>query len=544
MIDQRTLNIPTKKTGTQFALPHSIALFPGAFRPPHANHYKTVAMLCARQEIDEVVVIVTNRCRNLPGSSKVLDVDIALKVWAIYLKNQPKARIELAKTGAVKHALDYFKRVTPGHHLYFCVGARDLQQGDSRFNKIGYLANKYPVQASLIPGHPDVMPYRASHLRAMLLRGNESRRTFISALPDHLNSFEANKIWTICRQGIKDRRVIVEQKILDISEKCGLGEIADIRVAKPEKPDEIFRVRFNDGRAVFVKHAHDTEKAARIGNPMSLKPKYRLKAEVNAIKWLRSAGLNEVECPEIVYYDKATKTLMLSEVGCDGQTLQHDINRGEFNYRKIRKASQFLARCCASTRNLEPLWDEMEADRNHWRAMLDLRTTGIKLEPDWQHCSTDLETLNRISDEARRNRFVHLDYGPKNIFFEDERMGVIDFELSSSEGDPAYDLGIFLSHYVIAGYLNPTKQYSCRIAVKEALLAYRKVVGDYWISMQRVTGFAAAGILYNLSKNIALSQFHIKEKLSRKAANLLKNSLYSSADKEQLLLDAISQRIR
>lgn len=530
---------PTMNADDKMFRPRSIALFPGAFRPPHANHYQTVAMLCARQEIDEVIVIVTNRCRKLPDSSKVLDVDIALKIWAIYLENQPKARVELAKTGAVKHAFEYFKRVSPGDHLYFCVGEQDLRQGDRRFKKINYLAEKYSVQASLIPGYPDVMPYRANHLRAMLLRGGESRLKFISALPTHLDSVQANKIWAICQHGIKDRCVIVAQKIKELSRKWASGEIVNIQVAKPGKPDEIFRVSFDDGRTCFVKYAHDTEKAAELGKSRSVKPKYRLKAELNAIKWLARTGINDIEYPEVVFYDRETRTLMLSQVCRGGHTLQHEIDQGEFNYRNIRKASQFLARCCASNTELEPFWDEKAAELNHWRAMLALRTTGIRLESDWRHCCQDLETLSRHSDEARRNRFVHLDYCPKNIFLQDHRIGVIDFELSASEGDPAYDLGIFLSHFIIASCLHPLTRSSCKDAVAEALHAYREIVGDYWVPMSRVAGFAAAGTLYKLSIIDAKTDYRIKEDLSRKAALLLKNSLHSSVDKEQLLLSTI-----
>ncbi len=38
---------------------------------------------------------------------------------------------------------------------------------------------------------------------------------------------------------------------------------------------------------------------------------------------------------------------------------------------------------------------------------------------------------------------MNLDFCPKNILVGESTIGIIDFELSSSYGDPAYDLGFF-----------------------------------------------------------------------------------------------------
>ena len=77
-----------------------IALFPGAFRPPHRAHFAALLNLVLRPDIDEVVVIITNRCRNIPGTTKVLDTDIAEHIWAIYLQDMEKVRVEVAPGSA------------------------------------------------------------------------------------------------------------------------------------------------------------------------------------------------------------------------------------------------------------------------------------------------------------------------------------------------------------------------------------------------------------------------------------------------------------
>ena len=43
--------------GNPSGVRQTVALFPGAFRPPHINHYETVRRLAERTDVDEVVVV-------------------------------------------------------------------------------------------------------------------------------------------------------------------------------------------------------------------------------------------------------------------------------------------------------------------------------------------------------------------------------------------------------------------------------------------------------------------------------------------------------
>ena len=92
----------------------TVALFPGAFRPPHLNHYETVRRLAERTDVDEVVIIISNRARPVPGTRLVLDVDLAVGVWEVYLRHHPNARVEVAPAGGVRHALDLVDDAAPG----------------------------------------------------------------------------------------------------------------------------------------------------------------------------------------------------------------------------------------------------------------------------------------------------------------------------------------------------------------------------------------------------------------------------------------------
>ena len=49
---------------------------------------------------------------------------------------------------------------------------------------------------------------------------------------------------------------------------------------------------------------------------------------------------------------------------------------------------------------------------------------------------------------------MHADFSPKNVLITDERIVLVDFE-TGHLGDPAFDLGFFLSHLLLKTVLRP-----------------------------------------------------------------------------------------
>src|SRR5262249_55535814 len=58
--------------------------------------------------------------------------------------------------------------------------------------------------------------------------------------------------------------------------------------------------------------------------------------------------------------------------------------------------------------------------------------------------------IERLIDEmfATRVSLVHADFSPKNVLIAGERIVLVDFE-TGHYGDPAFDLGFFLSHLLL-----------------------------------------------------------------------------------------------
>jgi tRNA A-37 threonylcarbamoyl transferase component Bud32 len=523
-----------------------IALYPGAFRPPHAAHLTAVLDLAERPDVDQVVVIISNRCRSIPGTTQALDADVARRIWSIYLAGIPKVRIEVAPHTSVKHALGYFDRVETGDTLLFCIGEADAEQGDERFEQIEDLSSRTGILARLVPAPTGSITVRATDLRTMLALGEAGRDAFTSTLPARLTIEQRAHVWDVCRDGMRETGDIIRKKVREIIETHDLGDIQEIRSVCGGKLDQVYRVSFKDGQRYFAKYAGDTVGAECVGENLRLKPKRRLSAERRALSRMRDNGIDEVDLPDVVLFDKETLTLVLTEVCPGGTSLLNDLKKGLFDPRVAGQASHFLARCHTLAAPIAPVWGDRDTDRLHWQTMLALRTVGIKTDVVSESIRNDLASLKRASEtaseQAGENSLFMLDDVPKNILLGTQRIGVIDFELCSSSGDPAYDLGLFLGDYILFGLITGSS-HSGQIALREALKAYRQRVGNRWMTMRsRVVSFAGAAMLYHLMDHRRMDIQPVEPRIVQTATALLSSGLREVEEIDSILSSAMSGR--
>lgn len=472
-----------------------IVLFPGAFRPPHKAHFETVRSLASRTDIDEVIVIIANRYRQVPGTHLGLAPSVASKIWAIYLGNYPKVRVEIATTSAVKHALGYFAKVSPSDKLLFCAGQNELGADGGRFRKIADLSQQHGVSASIIaaPGSP--LAGGATRLRGFLALGEPGHEPFLGALPDHLTLEQKVLIWRICQDSLEDLSQATIQRTRELFERKKLGSIEKIEPIQSGKKDAAIVVHLQHKRKLFVKSAHDTPKAAGWNDLDGLKPRQRVYAERRALKWLTRQSFAGLELPAIIDFDNRTRTLVTAEVGSEGISLQRALKEGRFDPRVAREVTRFLGQCHAAVQKVPPFWGSKAADFRHWRTILNIRTVGLAAKGLDADAVRSLEALEKSSLEGTREGFFHLDLSPKNLFVKASGIGLIDFELSSSVGDPACDLGFFLGHYLYWGKVH-AKESLANHLLQNALASYRQAAPRLWPAVQsRVMPFAGVCLL-------------------------------------------------
>ncbi len=517
--------------------PRCVALFPGAFRPPHAAHLHAVLDLRARADIDEIVIIISNRCRSIPGTHLALAPDVALAIWNIYLQDIDHVRVEIAPHTAVQHALDYFNRLERGDRLLFCIGENDFANGDPRFSKLDSLVELTGISARVIPAPTGALQIRATPLRAALAQGEPGRQLFVSALPDRLTDTQRLQIWQLCQDRLQDISHIIEQKVRSLIDKHDLGEITALSRAGRSKLDQVFRVRFTDGRQHYIKYAGDTVDGGSLGQNFRHKPRRRVSTERRTLNRLRDYGLDSVALPDMVLFDKSVWSTVLTEVCPGGVSLQQQLMNGIFDPEVIATVCHFLAGCHTAPDQLAPVWGEETTDRQHWQRMLMLRTTALVTDdlPGSLHVS--LQQLHDASLEAEQRHLFLLDLRPKHIRINPQQTGITNLELGSSWGDPAFDLGLLLGQYLLFGFASHASD-SCRRAIEQALNSYRARVGNLWLTMRsRVTAFAGAGLLSGATDASTTNQ-HDNNATIRLADRLLVSGVADNKASLSELLDA------
>ena len=100
-----------------------------------------------------------------------------------------------------------------------------------------------------------------------------------------------------------------------------------------------------------------------------------------------------------------------------------------------------------------------------------------RTQPDYAAAFGEL-----IDDTWReRHSLVHADFSPKNLLVYDGGLLLVDFE-TGHYGDPAFDLGFFLSHLVLkAAYHAPAHE------------AYLSLTRSFWRSYEDEMGQAISG---------------------------------------------------
>ena len=80
------LKVLTEKEGKR------VALLPGGFKPPHAGHFLLAKHFANKNNVDEVIVIVSTKSR------PPVTVDMAIKLWELYTKDFPKIKVQPGTT--------------------------------------------------------------------------------------------------------------------------------------------------------------------------------------------------------------------------------------------------------------------------------------------------------------------------------------------------------------------------------------------------------------------------------------------------------------
>ena len=448
----------------------TIALFPGAFRPPHKAHYAAIKELSKRNDVTRTVVVISGRHRKLPGTLESLAPECAKRIWDIYCKGLHNVSIEMANSSAVDHCMEYLHNVSVNDQLLFCLGQEDYNNADDRFLKLTEQHRSWNNQYSVIVANTGKFSVRATELRRLMLQGLEGKQSFRKALPDHLTSSDQQKIWEICQNSRQIHTKIIAERIKCLIENQELGKIKSIDPIDPESTNPVFKVVLNKDEQWIVKEAKDTEKNATFSNNKSIKPRSRLSAERRCIRSLRKINSGLFELPKVVYFDKPKKILIQTMFLPQGQTLESMLKAGQCTSNIAYNLGQILARSHNMTL-AKPLWGSDAADSKHWQRMLYSKTKGLIERNLSSEFIKPLEEIYTLSFNKTSKQFVFLNFQPKHIRLGHNQIGIVDLESSSSFGDPSIDLGMFMGQCLALSAFGKKQQDSIFL-IESVLIGY------------------------------------------------------------------------
>lgn len=303
----------------------------------------------------------------------------------------------------------------------------------------------------------------------------------------------------------------------------------DIDVIETGMMNFVFRVRTDKG-IFFLKQALSKVKADRtLGSALQMISSQRLEYEKNCIAEISAILPDGIEIPTVHYYDPLNHILILSDVAGDGaKLLETVLLEGVFEVSTASAVGRFLGimhrRTWGVQRNIRGYHRN---DRNNWVRFLAMRTkdiSGARINPEIQEALENL--YNHTHLQHSHDVLIWMDCCPKNVVVrEDRKIGIVDFELASWVGDPAYDLGFFIGHFLIHAMQNNMPATSLQ-SIAGSIQAYcNEIEGMAFQAgmMTRVLKFAAATIIYRVAGASRLN--YIKQEsvpnLIQKAGSLL-----------------------
>ena len=194
----------------------------------------------------------------------------------------------------------------------------------------------------------------------------------------------------------------------------------------------------------------------------------RIWREVAALRML-STLVPTGAVPDVLYEDRNNFVFAMTAVPREHIVWKQDLLQGIFASDLFRQAGDFLGRVHSGTWNGAGVPDELRDQQVFDELRLDPYYRWIAREhPDL--CAELNELIHATSTAA--DCLTLADFSPKNILVWEGRITVVDFE-TAHLGDPAFDLGFFLTHLVLKTVHGSLTPDVLRSAVATFLEAYR-----------------------------------------------------------------------
>ncbi|MFO1022120.1 MAG: aminoglycoside phosphotransferase family protein [Planctomycetales bacterium] len=241
----------------------------------------------------------------------------------------------------------------------------------------------------------------------------------------------------------------------------------------------VLRIQRDDGRAdVILKQVREQ---LRTPDPWFSQPDRILK-EMDVLRILQEI-LPAGSVPTILWEDRANYLFVMEAIEPGHRVWKNCLLAGEVDLGIGERLGMLLAKVHAGTIGNEQLREQFGDLR-----MFDELRVDPYYRRLWRDFPEERNSLQKLIDDSLTHRIslVLADFSPKNILIHSGGVTLVDFE-TGHFGDPAFDLGFFLSHLSLKTILHAGRADEYFQLIERFLAAYRQELGD-------VQRFATEGV--------------------------------------------------
>lgn len=269
-------------------------------------------------------------------------------------------------------------------------------------------------------------------------------------------------------------RIILKEANTSIFSKLISKSVTNISTINTGVMNYVYRARAKDGSIYYLKQALEEAKKKNIlSKDLTLIKRNRIESEYRSITALKDCfhKRNLHILPEILSFDKSNSILITRDLGASG-FLQKDLEGGIFNKGIAGNIGDYIAYQHSTTFNKNIIIRKTLAEEiEHWNFFLSLRTKDLLKNMALSDLKKEIVNIYEDGIAHSHKLLVHMDFCPKNIlYFPEKNIAVVDFEFTSGMGDPAYDLGFMIGHYVLFAMISTQKD----LAVDSILKIYNR----------------------------------------------------------------------
>jgi 5-methylthioribose kinase len=247
---------------------------------------------------------------------------------------------------------------------------------------------------------------------------------------------------------------------LQITQRIGSNEIPVVRQLKGGVSNKTVWLQRPDGSAWVLKQALPK---LRVKSDWFSDPA-RIRIEAEALRFLPNIVPPGTITP-LIFEDPGQNILAMEAVREPHQNWKEKLLSGEIDLALVREFARLLGLMHQRSHLRSDLLNTNFSDRTFFQA--------LRLEPYYEYSATVMPTARPflaalVADTlSRRETFVHGDFSPKNILIYQHQPILLDHEVAHY-GDPAFDLGFSLTHFLSKAHHLPNH----RSVLIEAVLCF------------------------------------------------------------------------